>query len=149
MYRGGTKYQNLPNKFCEREVKSSIESTPQDSILAVGPAAAAARLTAPPVALGLAPALSAAPTAPATVACHWPWFLGSQLAKAPLPPTLSHISEVRNHNIKCFYQIYTGVHFMVRSGFCEYVMKNLRYPACSRQDNAIIPPHIHGTRSAP
>ena len=93
---GGTKYQNLREEFQTNSVKerSSIESTPKDSILAVGPAAAAAaRLTAPPVALGLAPALSA-PTAPAAVACHWPWFLGSQLGKAPLPPALSHISEV-------------------------------------------------------
>ena len=65
----------------------------------MGPAAAA-RLSAPPMALGLAPALSAPAAPAAAVACHWPWFLGSQLGKAPLPPALSHISEVRKQSVK-------------------------------------------------
>ena len=43
----------------------------------------------------------------------------------------------------------TGVHFMVRSRFREYEVKKLRSPACSRQENAIFPCHIHGTWSAP
>ena len=42
----------------------------------------------------------------------------------------------------------TWVHFMVRSGFHEYEVKKLRSPACNRQDDAIFPPHIHGTWSA-
>ena len=29
--------------------------------------------------------------------------------------------------------------------FCEYEVKKLRSPACSRQENAIFPPHIHTT----
>ena len=83
----------------------------KDSILAVGPAAAAAaavRLTAPP-GLGLPPAL-AAPTAPVgAVACHWPWFLGSQLGKVRLPP-LNHVpavsdEKVRNFNVRGFSYI--------------------------------------------
>ena len=45
--------------------------------------------------------------------------------------------------------IYTGVHFMVRSGFREYDVKKLRSPACSRQENATFPTHIHRTWSAP
>ena len=65
-------------------------------------AAAAARLAAPPAAPGLSPAaLAAYPTTGAgAVAWHWPWILGSQLGKAPLPP-LNHISspsEVSNVN---------------------------------------------------
>ena len=42
----------------------------------------------------------------------------------------------------------TGVDFMLRSGFREYEVKKLRTPACSRQQNAIFPPHLHGTWSA-
>ena len=38
---------------------------------------------------------------------------------------------------------------MVRSGFHEYEVKKLRSPACSREEIAIFPPHIHGTQSAP
>ena len=43
----------------------------------------------------------------------------------------------------------TGVRFMVRSGFREYEVKKLRSPACSRQENAMFPPHIHGTWGSP
>ena len=43
----------------------------------------------------------------------------------------------------------TGVHINVRSGFCQYEEERLRSPACSRQQNAIFPPHFHGTWSAP
>ena len=50
--------------------------------------------------------------------------------------------EEKKHNI-------TGVHFMVRSRFPEYEVKKLRSPPCCRQGNAISPPQIHGTWSAP
>ena len=33
--------------------------------------------------------------------------------------------------------------------FGEYEVKKLRSPACSRQENAIIPLHIHGTWDPP
>ena len=32
--------------------------------------------------------------------------------------------------------------------FCEYEVKKLRYPTCSRQENAIFSPHIHRTWEA-
>ena len=38
---------------------------------------------------------------------------------------------------------------MVCSRFREYEVKKLRPPACSRQQNAMFPPHVHGTWSAP
>ena len=38
---------------------------------------------------------------------------------------------------------------MVCFGFCDYEVKEMRSPACSRQESAIFPPQIHGTRSAP
>ena len=37
----------------------------------------------------------------------------------------------------------------VDSRFCEYEVKELRSPACSRQVNAIFPPHNHKTLSPP
>ena len=43
----------------------------------------------------------------------------------------------------------TGVNFMVRSRFREYEEETLRFPACSRPENAIFSPHIHGTQSEP
>ena len=33
---------------------------------------------------------------------------------------------------------------MVSSGFREYEVKKLRFPACSGQENATFPPHVHG-----
>ena len=53
---------------------------------------------------------------------------------------LVQLGEDLLHHLLC-----TGMHFMVRSGFCEYEVKKLRSPACSRQENAIFPPHINGT----
>ena len=33
--------------------------------------------------------------------------------------------------------------------FCDFEVKNLRSPTCSRQDKAIFPPHIHRTWGPP
>ena len=47
------------------------------------------------------------------------------------------------------YMSFTGVHFVVRSGFRKYEEDKLRSPACCRQENATFSPHIYGTRSTP
>ena len=51
--------------------------------------------------------------------------------------------------VLCDVTTYTGMHNMVRSWFREYELKKLRSPACSRQENAVYHPHIHGTWSVP
>ena len=39
----------------------------------------------------------------------------------------------------------TGLGFIISHWLCEYEVKNLRSPACSRIKNAIFSPHIHAT----
>ena len=43
------------------------------------------------------------------------------------------------------FGIATGMGLSMLPRFCEYKVKQLRFSACCRQENATFSPHIHGT----
>ena len=76
-----------------------------------------------------------APAGGLGAAVLWPHVTGSN----PTPPQWPRKPRGQPYMKSAYGPLKsTGVHFMVHSGFREYEVKKLRYPACSRQENAII-----------
>ena len=66
-----------------------------------------------------------------------------------MPGRIHHNIKIQDFKSVLTPRLSTGLHSIMRSGLREYEVKKLRSPTCSRQENTIYPPHIHGTWSAP